>query len=103
MFEVLGVIGITLSIAAYVPQVVHLAREHCSAGISSRSWAMWLVSGFLVGTVAVHRGDMVFILLQISSLTSAGVILFLAHRYRGQACEGHAHLVPNTTSPMAAR
>ena len=103
MFEALGVIGITLSIAAYVPQVVHLAREHCSAGISSRSWAMWLTSGFLVGAVAVDRGDMVFILLQVSSLSAAGVILFLAHRYRGEACEGHAHLVPDRTSGMAVR
>jgi uncharacterized protein with PQ loop repeat len=93
MFEALGMIGITLSVLAYVPQVVHLAREHCSAGISSRSWAMWLASGVLIGALAVHRGDWVFILLQLSSLTAAGVILTLAHRYRGEACEGHAHLV----------
>ena len=93
VFEVLGVIGIALSVAAYVPQVVHLAREHCSAGISSRSWTMWLVSATLVGALALHRQDSVFILLQLSSLTSAGVILFLAHRYRGMACEGHDHLI----------
>lgn len=93
MFEVAGVIGIALSVAAYVPQVIHLAREHCSAGVSSRSWAMWLVGGGLVGALAIHRQDMVFILLQLSSLTSAGVILFLARRYRGMACESHAPLV----------
>lgn len=94
MFEVAGVIGIALSVAAYVPQVIHLAREHCSAGVSSRAWAMWLVGGGLVGALAIHRQDMVFILLQLSSLTSAGVILFLARRYRGMACESHAPLVP---------
>jgi lipid-A-disaccharide synthase-like uncharacterized protein len=98
MFDAIGIIGITMSVLAYVPQVVHLAREHCSAGISSRSWAMWLISGVLVGALAVHRGDPVFILLQISSLSAAAVILFLAHRYRGQACEGHAHLIPNATA-----
>jgi uncharacterized protein with PQ loop repeat len=89
LFEALGMIGITISVAAYVPQVVHLAREHCSAGISSRSWAMWLASGFLVGAVAVHRGDVVFIMLQLSTLVAATVILYLSHRYRGEACEGH--------------
>jgi lipid-A-disaccharide synthase-like uncharacterized protein len=90
VFEFLGVAGIAISMLAYLPQVVHLAREHCSAGVSRRAWAMWLVSSLLVGTLAVHRGDLVFILLQISSLTSAAVILTLAHRYRGMVCEVHA-------------
>jgi lipid-A-disaccharide synthase-like uncharacterized protein len=93
MFEILGIIGIAISVAAYVPQVIHLAREHCSAGVSSRAWAMWLAGGLLVGLVAVRRGDPVFILLQLSSLTSAAVILFLARRYKGMACETHAHLI----------
>ncbi len=95
MLEVLGVIGIAISVAAYVPQVIHLAREHCSAGVSSRAWAMWLLSGLLIGLVAVQRGDMVFILLQLSSFTSAALILVLARRYKGMACETHAHLIPN--------
>lgn len=90
MLEILGVIGIAISVAAYVPQVTHLAREHCSAGVSSRAWAMWLLSGLLVGFVALRRGDVVFILLQLSSFTSAAVILFLALRYRGMVCETHA-------------
>jgi lipid-A-disaccharide synthase-like uncharacterized protein len=94
MFEILGIAGITISVAAYVAQVAHLAREHCSAGVSSRAWTMWLAGGLLVGLLAVQRGDPVFILLQLSSLTSAAVILLLARRYRGMACEIHAHLVP---------
>ena len=98
MFEFLGVAGIAISMLAYMPQVVHLAKEHCSAGVSSRAWAMWLVSSLLVGTLAVHRGDLVFILLQISSLTSAAVILTLAHRYRGMVCEVHA-LRPQPRQP----
>ena len=90
MFETLGVAGIVISMLAYVPQVVHLGRQHCSAGISRRAWAMWLVSSLLVGTLAVHRRDLVFILLQLSTLTSAAVILTLAQRYRGMVCEVHA-------------
>jgi lipid-A-disaccharide synthase-like uncharacterized protein len=74
VFETLGVAGIVISMLAYVPQVVHLGRQHCSAGISRRAWAMWLVSSLLVGTLAVHRRDLVFILLQLSTLTSAAVI-----------------------------
>jgi lipid-A-disaccharide synthase-like uncharacterized protein len=89
-FEMLGVAGIAISMLAYVPQVVHLGREHCSAGVSRRAWAMWLLSSVLIGTLAVYRQDPVFILLQVSTLTSAAVILFLAHKYRGLVCAFHA-------------
>ena len=94
MLEVLGIAGIAISMLAYLPQVVHLAREHCSAGVSRRAWAMWVVSSMLIGTLALQRRDPVFILLQISSLTSALVILALAQRYRGMACA--VHRAPST-------
>jgi lipid-A-disaccharide synthase-like uncharacterized protein len=94
VFELLGVAGIAIGVSAYVPQVVHLAREHCSAGVSGRAWAMWLASSLLIGALALHRRDPVFIALQASSLSSTAAIVFLAHRYRGMACEGHAHLRP---------
>jgi lipid-A-disaccharide synthase-like uncharacterized protein len=102
VFEILGVIGIAISVAAYVPQVIHLAREHCSSGVSSRAWAMWLAGGLLVGLLAVRRGDPVFILLQLSSLTSAALILLLARRYKGMACETHAHMAPAPQSTVTA-
>jgi lipid-A-disaccharide synthase-like uncharacterized protein len=95
VFELLGVAGISIGVLAYVPQVVHLAREHCSAGVSARAWAMWLTSSLLIGALALHRHDPVFIALQASSLTSAAVIVFLTHRYRGMTCEEHSHLGPN--------
>jgi uncharacterized protein with PQ loop repeat len=90
VFDVLGVIGIAISMLAYLPQVVHLARQHCSAGVSGRAWAMWLASSLLVGAVALHRHDPVFIVLQLSSLLSATVIVVLVHRYRGMVCATHA-------------
>jgi lipid-A-disaccharide synthase-like uncharacterized protein len=80
VFEIFGIGGITISMLAYVPQVVHLGKEHCSAGISRRAWAMWLVGSLLVGTLAVHRGDFVFIALQFRTMTSAAIILFLAQK-----------------------
>jgi uncharacterized protein with PQ loop repeat len=95
VFERLGTTGIVISALAYVPQGIHLAKKHCSAGISRRAWAMWLTSSVLIGALAVHRNDIVFMMLQLSTLTSASVIVFLAHRYRGMMCEVHAHLAPN--------
>jgi lipid-A-disaccharide synthase-like uncharacterized protein len=91
VFEILGIAGIAISMLAYVPQVVHLGREHCSAGVSRRAWAMWVAGSLLIGALALHRRDPVFIMLQASSVMSAAIILFLAHRYRGMVCALHAH------------
>jgi uncharacterized protein with PQ loop repeat len=51
MFELLGVAGIIISVLAYLPQVIHLARQHCSAGVSGRAWSMWLASSIMVGAL----------------------------------------------------
>jgi lipid-A-disaccharide synthase-like uncharacterized protein len=90
VFELLGLAGIAISVLAYLPQVVHLARQHCSAGVSGRAWAMWLISSLMVGALALHRHDPVFILLQVSTLISATAIVVLVHRYRGMVCVTHA-------------
>lgn len=94
VFELVGVAGISIGALAYLPQIVHLAHEHCSAGISSRAWAMWLMSAVLVGALALYRRDPVFIALQATSLSSAAVIVVLARRYRGMFCETHAYMRP---------
>jgi hypothetical protein len=51
---------------------------------------MWLVASLLVGALAVNRGDLVFIALQFSTLTSTVIILILAQKDRGLACATHA-------------
>ena len=55
---------------------------------------MWLVSSVLIGATALYRRDPVFILLQASTLTSAAIILILAHKYRGMVCAFHASRAP---------
>lgn len=91
IFETLGIIGIGLSVVAYLPQVVHLTKEHCSAGISVRAWSLWLASSVLVGALAVYREDFVFIGLAASSLASSTAVLVLARKHRYMACETHRH------------
>ncbi|HEX2240749.1 MAG TPA: PQ-loop repeat-containing protein [Actinomycetota bacterium] len=92
MLELVGVAGIGISVAAYVPQIVHMWREHCAGGVSTRAWGMWLMSGALLGAVALQRGDAVFLLLQITTLTSSIVTLLLAKKFRGSDCGSHASL-----------
>jgi hypothetical protein len=51
VFELVGIAGISIGALSYLPKMVHVAREHCSAGISSRAWAMWLASAVLVAVM----------------------------------------------------
>lgn len=65
-------VGIGLSVVAYLPQVSHLAkRALLGRDQSPRAWAMWLASSLLVGELAVYRRDYVFINLAASSLLSS--------------------------------
>ena len=99
LFEVLGMVGIGLSVIAYLPQMTHVAKEHCSAGVSVRAWRMWLVSSLLIGSLAVYRLDYVFVALAATSLASSAIILILAGRYRGMACATHQGSPPPTSPP----
>lgn len=98
LFEALGMVGIGLSVLAYLPQVRHLAREHCSAGISQRAWNMWLVSSLLVGALAVYRRDYVFVSLAATSLMSSAAVVLLARKYRGTVCGSHQSPIPKHVS-----
>jgi len=93
VFETLGLVGIGLSIVAYLPQMIHLAREHCSEGVSPRAWTMWLAGSLMVGALAVYRRDYVLISLAATSLFSSAAILLLARRYRGMACSTHQYAI----------
>jgi uncharacterized protein with PQ loop repeat len=100
MFEILGTIGVAIAVIAYVPQIVHLGREHCSAGVSSPAWMLWLVSSLLIGALAVERREPVFIALQVINLISIALTLVLARRYRGMVCEFHAHRASTRGQPI---
>ncbi len=99
LFAILGMIGIGLSAVAYLPQLTHLAKEHCSAGVSVKAWTLWMTSSLLVGSLAVHRGDYVLICLAATSLLSSIAILALALRYRTMVCATH---IPALSSAATA-
>ncbi len=87
--EWLGFAGITLCVLAYLPQIIHLIKEHCSAGLSPRAYCMWLVSSVLLFTYSVAKNDPVFITLQAYQAGAGALILFFCLRYKGQLCEEH--------------
>ncbi len=91
--EFAGFVGTGIAGAAYVPQIWHLTRERCSAGLSRVAFGAWLASSLLVTSHAVATGDVVFVTLGFVQLGAIAVILVFATRYRGMYCASHVPAV----------
>lgn len=89
--QILGLLGTVLVAAAYVPQIHHLLKEHCSAGISIRAYALWFLASALFLTHATMIMDVVFIGVQLINLVAICIIVCYAKRYERQICESHLH------------
>jgi uncharacterized protein with PQ loop repeat len=87
--EIAGFIGAGLAGAAYVPQISHLIRARCSAGISRLAFAVWLLASFLVTAraIAIHAG--VFVVLGGIQIMATTLIVFYATRYKDMYCPIH--------------
>lgn len=84
--ELLGLAGTGLIILAYLPQVKHIVDEHCSGGMSERTWGTWLVATLMIFAHALTTGDTVFIALQGANLFFVSLILVLIRRYDSKVC-----------------
>jgi uncharacterized protein with PQ loop repeat len=87
--EFLGPAGIGVVTIAYLPQLVHLHREHCSAGISLRAYSLWCVSSSLFLIHAVMIQDVVFTVFQSINLLATATIVILVKRYGRHMCLTH--------------
>ena len=87
--ETLGFSGAAIAGYAYLPQITHLIRERCSAGLSERAFTLWLVASALMTFHAVTIRASVFILLGFLQVVSTAVIAYYGRRYRGLACPYH--------------
>ena len=87
--EIAGFAGAGLAGAAYVPQISHLIRARCSAGISRLAFGVWLLASLLVAAraIAIHAG--VFIVLGGIQVVATTLIMFYAARYKDTPCPIH--------------
>ena len=89
MSQVLGFIGSALVIAGYVPQIVHLVKERCTAGMSIPAFVLWCTASllFLLHAVTIH--DAVFIVVQTVNVVAGTLIVGFCRKYKGQVCAFH--------------
>lgn len=87
--QILGFVGTGLVAVAYIPQIHHLIKEHCSAGISIKAYALWFLASVFFLIHAAMIIDAVFIAVQVVNLLAIFVIVIYAKRYEKQICEMH--------------
>jgi uncharacterized protein with PQ loop repeat len=87
--EIAGFAGAGLAGGAYVPQISHLIRARCSAGISRLAFEIWLLASLLTTAraIAIHAG--VFIVLGGIQIVATTLIMFYAARYKDTSCPIH--------------
>jgi uncharacterized protein with PQ loop repeat len=102
--EVAGLAGVGLAGAAYVPQISHLARARCAAGISRLAFAVWLLSSVLITARAIAIGAGVFIALGGIQIVATALIMLYAVRYKDTPCPSHAPARPGPRRmPLAGK
>jgi uncharacterized protein with PQ loop repeat len=85
--EWMGFAGIALSVTAYLPQIIHLIKKHCSTGLSPGAYAIWVTSTLLLLAYAVSNNDPIFISLQSYQLAATAIILYYSLKYRGRCAD----------------
>lgn len=87
--QIFGFAGTILVVAGYVPQIVHLIKERCTAGISVPAFSLWCGASLLFLIHALAIRDTVFVAVQTVNLGAGGVIVWFCRRYKGEVCSFH--------------
>jgi uncharacterized protein with PQ loop repeat len=87
--QILGFAGTVLVIGGYIPQIVHLIKERCTAGMSIPAFSLWCAASCLFLIHAAMIRDSVFVGVQIVNLAAGGLIVVFCKRYEGEVCPFH--------------
>ena len=85
----LGLLATGLVLAGYVPQIVHLVKERCTAGISIPAFVLWCLASFLFLIHAAMIEDAVFVSVQTVNLVAGALIVAFCKKYEGEVCPFH--------------
>ena len=86
-----------------VPQVVHLIRARCTAGVSTWAYLVWTMSAVFLLVYAIITGDPVFISLQAYQLVALTSIYLLSRRHKGEPCDSHCGKPANPEPEIVGR
>jgi uncharacterized protein with PQ loop repeat len=90
--QALGAVATGVVVAGYVPQIAHLIRQRCTAGISVPAFSLWCLASFLFLIHAAMIEDAVFIAVQAVNLVAGTLIVTFCRKYEGRVCPFHREL-----------
>jgi hypothetical protein len=93
-----GFVGAGLAGAGYLPQISHLVRARCAAGLSRLAFGVWLLASVLVTARAVAIGADVFIALGAIQIVATALIVACAAWYQDRLCPVHLPGQPAATT-----
>ena len=88
-FQIVGFTGTGIVAVAYIPQIRHLIKEHCSAGISVRAYNLWFLASVLFLVHAFVIKDTVFVFVQVLNLAAICAVVICCKRYENEMCLTH--------------
>jgi uncharacterized protein with PQ loop repeat len=90
--QLLGAVATAVVVAGYVPQLAHLIRQRCTAGMSVPAFSLWCLASllFLINAVIIY--DAVFIAVQTVNIVAGALIVVLCRKYKGHVCPFHREL-----------
>ncbi|HVS87172.1 MAG TPA: PQ-loop repeat-containing protein [Candidatus Acidoferrum sp.] len=99
LYQLFGLTGTLVVAAAYVPQIRHLIKEHCSAGISVRAYSLWFLASLLFLVHAFMIKDVVFVFVQVLNLAAICAIVIYCKRYANEMCLMHLKKFKQAETP----
>jgi hypothetical protein len=84
-----GFVGAGLAGAAYLPQISHLVKARCSAGMSRLAFEVWLLASLLTTARAIAIQAGVFIVLGAIQIVATAFIVLYVSRYQDTPCPIH--------------
>jgi uncharacterized protein with PQ loop repeat len=95
----MGFSGTGMVAVAYIPQIQHLIKEHCSAGISIRAYGLWFLASVLFLVHASMIRDIVFVFVQVVNFAAISTILIYCKRFENQMCLTHLKSLKQAEMP----
>ena len=90
--QLLGAVATAVVVAGYVPQIAHLIRQRCTAGISVPAFSLWCLASVLFLIHAAIIRDGVFIAVHTVNLVAGALIVVFCKKYKGHVCPFHRQL-----------
>lgn len=87
--QLIGFIATGMIVLAYLPQLIHMFRAKCTAGISISAYLLWALASGALLWYAIQIDDLVFISLYGYQLIATTIIFLLAWKNGDCKCEQH--------------